>query len=175
MYQSNCHSFPLSDLEANISAHNFNIFSANVRSLTASYDGLCNLLAGLPPAYFDILGLQEVWSVNPGLIIPGYQTILFNTRDKGLSKNSHCGGGVAFFVRNELNFEIMSEQSVFKKGLYESIWIRISLPKKKFLIIGNIYRPNSPPLGNVNKAIEIHEGILNSIKRIKHFVKTNFF
>ena len=175
MYQSNCHSFPLSDLEANISAHNFNIFSANVRSLTASYDGLCNLLAGLPPAYFDILGLQEVWSVNPGLIIPGYQTILFNTRDKGLSKNSHCGGGVAFFVRNELNFEIMSEQSVFKKGLYESIWIRISLPKKKFLIIGNIYRPNSPPLGNVNKAIEIHEGILNSIKKDKAFRKDKLF
>ena len=82
-------------------------------------------------------------------------------------QNAGCGGGVGFFVREGFNVKILSEHSVFKKGLYESIWIHISLPKKKSIIIGNAYRPNSYQKANEAQAIDIHLEIIGKISRDK--------
>ena len=122
-----------------------------------------------------VLALQEMWSVNPSLTISGYQPVIFNFRDKGRTKNSNIGGEVAFFIRIGLEFEILEKQSIFRKGIYESLWIKISLPKKKFLIIGNIYRPNTLPLGSADKAIEIHSTILDDIKSNKVLNKAKLY
>ena len=164
--QINCLSYPLSDVGKKISASNFNLLSVNVRSLKAHYDDLSNLLASLPLGFFDVLALQEVWSVNSSFQLSGYQKIIFTSRDKGKTINPNCGGGLAFYVRENIEFELLEKQSVFIKGLYESIWIKLKLPKKKSVIIGNVYRPNTLPLGNVTRAIEIHSEIHEGIKMI---------
>ena len=81
--------------------------------------------------------------------------------------NRNCGGGSGIFVKKCIDFEILEELSHFTKGVYESIWILLKLPKGKKVIISSIYRPNTPPLANAKKSIEIHCSILELIKRDK--------
>ena len=59
----------------------------------------------------------------------------------------------------------------FLKGVYESQWIKIELGKNSGVIIGNVYRPNSAPLANINIAIDTHQSIINQIKNDKTLKK----
>ena len=44
--------------------------------------------------------------------------------------NPNCGGGVGFYVQNDLKFEILEEESVFISGVYESLWLKVQTGKK---------------------------------------------
>ena len=51
--------------------------------------------------------------------------------------------------------------------MYESIWVKIKIKNGPDKIIGNIYRPNSAPKADLQKAIEVHNKILENIQTIK--------
>ena len=46
---------------------------------------------------------------------------------------------------------------------YESIWIKIKIKDGLDKIIGNIFRPNSAPLANLERSIEIYNKIIDNI------------
>ena len=153
-------------------AGTFSIFSLNVRSLTGKFDELLLYLSQSQPFSFDILAFQEVWSVNIDLRIDGYQQLEFRTRDKYLARrNNNCGGGVGMFIKNGLSYEELDFKNSFVEGVYESQWLKVTLPDKSSRIIGNIYRPNTAPRGNLSQAIEIHSSIISSIKSNKQHKK----
>ena len=153
-------------------AGTFSIFSLNVRSLTGKFDELLLYFAQSHPFSFDILAFQEVWSVNSDLKIDGYQQLEFRTRDKHLPKrNPNCGGGVGMYIKNGFSYEELDFKNSFVEGVYESQWLKITLPDKSSRIIGNIYRPNTAPRGNLSQAIEIHSSIISSIKSNKQHKK----
>ena len=81
--------------------------------------------------------------------------------------NPNCGGGVGFFVNNGLKYEILEEESVFLPGVYESLWIKVTVDRNTCKIIGNIYRPNSAPKANLHLAISTHTSIISKIKSNK--------
>ena len=161
---TNCSFIPASDVCTTISQTNFNVLPVNVRSMNAHHEDLVTFLATLPLPFVDILAVQETWSVNASFPLPGYQNFVFKSRDMNSRMNTNCGGGVGLYVRNGLEFEILEDLSIFEKGLHESIWILIKLPKQKSLIIGNSYRPNTYPLANQERALTIHLNILDKIR-----------
>ena len=93
------------------------------------------------------------------------------TRDMDTIHNHNCGGGTGIFIKEGLSYEILKEQSIFLSGLYESVWVKISLPKGRDVIVGSIYRPNTLPKANELKAIKQHIAILDSIKKDKKLNK----
>ena len=166
-----CISIPLPDLTTKLKLTNFNVYSHNIHSLNAHHDELVTTLAALPVGFFNVLALQEIWSINSSFVISGYHSLVYNSRDMDSTLNPNCGGGVGLYIKNNLNYEILHNLSHFEKGVYESIWIKIIINKKDYLLLGNIYRPNTPPLGNSIRATQIHASILDKIKLDKSLRK----
>ena len=111
------------------------------------------------------MAFQEVWSVSKNYKIAGYNKFEYITRDKNGPPNPNCGGGVGLFIDNKFkDYEILTEESIFKPHIYESIWVKIKMKNGRDKIIGNVYRPNTAPLANLSKAIDIHNQIIDKIQ-----------
>ena len=112
-----------------------------------------------------MLAFQEIWSVQKTYKLPGYGKFEYITRDKDGPPNPNCGGGVGLFIDSKYkDYEILTEESVFKPHIYESIWVKIKIKNGRDKIIGNVYRPNTAPLANLQHAIEIHNQIIDKIQ-----------
>ena len=83
-------SLPLLSIPGFIPAANFNVLSLNVCSLPGHYDDLHALLSTLELHLFDVLLLQEVWSIHSSYPIPGYHPIVTSTRDQNGVPNWNC-------------------------------------------------------------------------------------
>ena len=170
----NCEYYEMSELKSTFikSKDCFSTYSHNVRSLNAHWDDLLDLLNSAQPLKFSVIALQEIWSINKNFEIPGYSRFEFNTRDKNKRSNPNCGGGVGLFIDTKYkDYEILTDESIFIPHVYESIWIKIKIKNGKDKIIGNIYRPNSAPLANLVKSKEIHNSIIEKIKKDKNHSK----
>jgi hypothetical protein len=113
------------------------------------------------------MAFQEIWSVQKIYEIPGYGKFEYSTRDKNGPINPNFGGGVGIFVDEKYkDYEVLKEESVFIPHVYE---FKYKL-RMRFLehpnngpdkIIGNVYRPNTAPLANLEQSVEIHNQILD--------------
>ena len=72
-------------------------------------------------------------------------------------------------VDSDYSFDPIKKLSVFEPGVFESQFIKLKTATNKFSIIGNIYRPNTAPLANLQKFIQILNGILESIQSDSEF------
>ena len=124
------------------------------------------------PVKFSVLAFQEIWSVPKSFSIPGYGKLEYSTRDKNGPLNPNCGGGVGFFIDERYkDYEVLEQESVFIPHVYESIWVKIKTKDGPDKIIGNIYRPNTAPLANLERSIEIHNQIIDNILANKNHKK----
>lgn len=141
--------------------------SLNIRSLPNKFSELTELMQELNSNMFkfSIIALQEIWNVPTGFSfsLPGYKPMMFSIRDKS-GANANAGGGVGIFVDEKFECEIIEQISVFKPKLFESQFIKVKTSKNKFIIIGNIYRPNSAPIASTTKFNDELEIILNKIR-----------
>ena len=143
---------------------NFSTYSHNVRSLNGHWDDILDILYSVNPVKFSVLAFQEIWSVPKTFSVPGYSKFEFITRDKNGPLNPNCGGGVGFFIDEKYpDYEILAEESIFIPHVYESLWVKIKMKNGPDKIIGNIYRPNTAPLANLERAIEIHNQIIEKL------------
>ena len=142
----------------------FSTYSHNIRSMNGHWDDFLDIIDSVQPINFSVLALQEIWSVQKTYSIPGYGKLEFNTRDKNGPPNPNCGGGVGLFIHEKFkDYEILTNESIFIPHVYESIWVKIKMRQGPDKIIGNVYRPNSAPLANLERAIEIHNQIIDRI------------
>ena len=142
----------------------FSTYSHNIRSLNGHWDDFLDIIDSVQPINFSVIALQEIWSVQKTFSIPGYGKLEFNTRDKNGPPNPNCGGGVGLFIHDKFkDYEILENESIFIPHVYESIWVKIKMRQGPDKIIGNIYRPNTAPLANLERAIEIHSQIIDRI------------
>ena len=146
----------------------FTAISQNVRSLGGKFDLICEYLGRQKGSKLTCIALQEIWSISRNYDLPGYHSLVYNTRDKNKTLNSNCGGGVGFYISSSTDFEIVQFKDEFVEGVYESIWVHLKLANGKSKILGNVYRPNTAR-GDLNKAISIHKSILKDIKSNKKF------
>jgi len=99
----------------------------------------------------DVLILQETWNLqHPELLnIPGFQKVIFKTR-----KNCN-GGGVGFYVKNNLKYKIVNIPNMFQEKVFESLTIEVQINKKRFLL-SSVYRPpNTLPNLTANEQFDI--------------------
>ena len=129
--------YDISSLEANFSnSSNLILASLNIQSLMSKHSDLKNFLleTSAKNIPIDILALQETWSIHhPHLVnIPGFNFIHHQRR----------GGGIGFYIREKLTFELVNEYSFFIPKIFECLSIAITINNKR-TIFSSIYRSPS--------------------------------
>ena len=118
------------------------ILSLNIQSLQSKFNELVAFISCLSSKqiYIDVIALQEIWAVPypDSVSIPGYQNLVTNCRQ------NHRGGGVGFYIRDNIEFEVLKNLSHFREKIFESLTIKAKFGKCKF-ILSNIYRSPNPP------------------------------
>jgi hypothetical protein len=79
------------------------------------------------------------------------------------------GGGVGFYVKNHINFQIISELSPFENKILEALTIKATYPDNKSVILSCIYRSNGPipnvsPQEQLERFMLKFDDLLSSIK-----------
>ena len=122
-------------------------FHLNCRGLSSNWESFRNLLFEFQnfKLSFDFIGMSEVYRCDNDqrLILPGYHNLITRCREDS-SK-----GGVGIFVKDNQNFKIREDLSVFIPHVFESLFIEI-ISSSKSSIVGVIYRPNTAPKANVD-------------------------
>ena len=132
---------------------NFSLFHINLRSLNKNFDSLKCYLE-LLSIKFSIIAITETWLHENNFTLfqlPGYKFISNHRTGKR-------GGGVGFYVRNDLDCNIRHEMSLSKDN-FESLCIDLN---DKLVFV--TYRPPNTCVADFNKTIE---PILESIKTDK--------
>jgi exonuclease III len=97
----------------------------------------------------DVLALQETWDVKyPELLtIPGFMPVMVKKR-RGMR-----GGGVGFYVRNNLDAKILDNLSPFENKIMEAMTIQLTYPDNRCVLLTSIYRSN----GNIPNVTEAQQ------------------
>ena len=112
----------------------------NVQSLNSKHanlnDLICELL--LKGINIEIIALQEIWNIDhPELLdIVGFHPIIFKQR-VGMR-----GGGVGFYIKNNISYEIIDDCSPFQNKIIESITLLLSFNNKSKMYVTSVYRSN---------------------------------
>ena len=114
----------------------FSIMHLNTRSLKHNFDNLRLLLDNPRNSSFSVIGLTETWLTKSSAVyysLPGYKFI-------ENSRINKTGGGVAFYIKDDLDFHVLSEVSLMN-DIVESLSIEIKVPDSKNILITVIYKP----------------------------------
>ena len=163
-----CRYLTIEEMYGRVQHDTLSILSQNIRSLGGKFDQLKEYVGRYSTNKITCIMLQEVWSVGRTYNLPGYHNLEYNTGDKNQTLNSNCGGGVGIYVNNSLDYEVLQFKNEFVEGVYESIWVKIHLGHGKTKILGCVYRPNTSK-GDIQKAISIHEAILQELRNDKKY------
>ena len=109
------------------------ILYLNIRSLNKNFDKLHNLLVNMISKP-DIIALSETWITEKRFDkynLPGFYFLH--------TKSPSNSGGVAFFISNQYNAEIIHDYDLNVKDC-EDLWIEVDMSPKRPLVIGTIYR-----------------------------------
>jgi hypothetical protein len=88
----------------------------------------------------ELIALQEIWNVEfPDLLdIEGFQPLIYKQR------TNMRGGGVGFYVKNNINFEIVENCSHFESKVFESLTLLLSKQNNEKMYVTSLYRSNGP-------------------------------
>jgi hypothetical protein len=148
------------------STDKFSFMSLNVQSLPAKYTELYESISFLNNNHCapDIICLQETWKVQDSALfsLPCYHLPIIKQR------NSCNGGGVGLYIKNNLQFNVLPENSVFVDRVFESIFTEVWIKDNQKIIVGSIYRPNTahPTLSSseqFTQFMELFSNVLNDL------------
>lgn len=136
-----------------------NVMHINIRSIPGKIDKLKELVHHLKERniILDYILVCETFlrdETKALFNIPGYNLITEN-------RHSKPKGGVAIYVRDQLQFKVLKNLSVFHEGEFESIFIETLINNKSYAI-GEIYR--IPDTSEIT-SIERYERILSDISK----------
>ena len=121
---------------------NVMLMSLNIQSLPSKFDEFNVFINDLlrNKCSPDVIALQELWQLNDPSIfkLNNYQNLTYKSRAAGSQ-----GGGVGFYIRDNLKYIIRQDISIFIDKIIETLFIKINLSNGKNIIVGSIYRPNS--------------------------------
>ena len=139
------------------------LFALNCRSLNAHWHDLTELLCSIMHVnfHFDVIGLSETFTIGQTIdySLEGYHKPIFKCRDE--HDDGH--GGIGMYIRENIQFKIRDDISVFIPHVMESLFVEINTNKNKTtIILGMIYRPNTAPRADM----DIFMSTLNDINEI---------
>ena len=149
----------LNDLDPTVDKK-FSVFSVNCRSIDHNWSGLKNLIAEMSSDNFSfsVIGLSEIFKVENELDfkLEGYHKF----RCKQRPKDDDGRGGVGFFIKNDLKYEVKDEYSVFIPHIIETLFIEVTNIGSKPITLGVIYRPNTLPKADLDVFIKTISDLL---------------
>ena len=74
------------------------------------------------------------------LALDGYHPIFYSQQDPS-GRNRNAGGGVALWCDSDLACTRIPDLRIFEPHVFESVFVKIEVTPRKFIVIGNIYRP----------------------------------
>jgi hypothetical protein len=149
----NCKFYDVTSLSAAISEPIF--LSINIQSLLSKHDQLVQFINELSNSHItvDAIAIQELWDIRyPELVsIPGFKPLIFKKR------RNMRGGGVGFFIRENLIGQIVEELSPFVNKIFESITIKLTYPSShRTVLLTCAYRSNGI-IANVTKSQQMEQ------------------
>ena len=138
------------------------IVSVNIRSLNNCFDSIEHFLSG--HAKLGVFACQEIWSKNISrkYKIPGFGCLSATTRGDGR------GGGIGFWVNENLSWRELADLDSFKEGVYETKAIEIRFQPDTLWCVLNVYRP---PHGDWEEFFQLFNQQVHQISQIyKNFV-----
>lgn len=154
---------------------NFSLMSLNCQSLPAKFDILKCYLENYKKnnCVLSTLCLQETW-LNENSDLSSLQINGYNLISKEKSCSAH--GGVAFYLHNSLNYNIINTDF----QTFDSVCVEIDLktdrstPSNK-LIVCNIYRPPRTLINDIESFMTDINMLFDQLARYKHVVITGDF
>ena len=137
-----------------------NFLHLNIRSANKNFEQLSLILDNINTDSF-VIGLTETWFTDEphSLYSLSRHNLVFNNRV------NRRGGGVALYVPTHLHYTVLNELNKMSQTV-ESVFIEITLPKRKNVVIGVIYRP---PSSDHNMFLqEMQQLLLNPILQNKN-------
>ena len=128
----------LKDIAKGFSNNTFSLLHLNIRSINKHFDELQIFLDNQSKQQFSIIGLTETWlssDTNLPYALNDYDFIVNN-------RSNRTGGGVALYLSHKFEYVIHDELNMMS-DIVESLFIEISNPQSKNIIIGVVYRPPS--------------------------------
>lgn len=150
------------------------IMSLNIQSLASKFNEFSDLISHLSSIKKspDIICLQELWQIiDPDLFdLDGYQPLKLNTR------SNIRGGGVGIFVKNKFNCKTLDQLSIFNERIFESIFVEVSGPNGKKIVVGSIYRPGTqvPGLTFNEQFNQFSDNFSNALSNLSHKYESVF-
>ena len=134
----------------------FSIISINTRSIVNNNNFMkFEAFLSTLPIKPKVIGVAETWmsdgSIGPFKKIDGYHEFVYTNR-------KDCrGGGVGFYVSEDLHFSKIEDISIMKEKVFESLFVKVDVSNGKSIVCGNIYR--SPKSNN-------HESFIGELKEV---------
>ena len=135
----------------------FSIVHLDTRSLLGNFDKL-NLLLGNLQVPFSVIGVSETWlndATSELVNITGYNFVSNHRKSK-------TGGGVGIYLKNDLEYKLREECNFSDSEVIESLFLEITVPHGKNIIVGSVYRP---PNQNTATFLDKFNDILSSISK----------
>ena len=130
----------------------FSLLHMNIRSLNMHFNDLQQFLDGIHKP-LSVIGLSETWLSHDNMLpfsLDAYNFI-FNNRQ------GRAGGGVALYLQKHFHYNIINDISI-SNDYVETLFIEISIPAHKNIIVGVLYRK---PSGNVNEFMSFLSDVLH--------------
>jgi len=125
------------------SGNPFSILNINIQSLNAKYSELKDLVLQLVEKKCspDVIALTELWKFPDAaeFSITGYKPLIYKLRH-----GKTQGGGVGFYVKDNIQCTIDLKSSIFVDRIFESLVIDVRGLDNKRIKIAVVYRPNTP-------------------------------
>ena len=106
----------------------------NARSINKNIETIDQMLSSLRIS-FDIIGIRETWisETNDLIQMEDYHLICNGRKNRK-------GGGVGLYIKDDRNYQVRKDLSIYNKDIMESLFIEIIREKNKNIIVGVIYR-----------------------------------
>ena len=122
----------------------------NIRSIKNKFDELSDYLTSLK-YYFSIIGLTETW-------LTENCTNMYNIHNYKLltaSRKNKSGGVVGMYIKDEINFKLREDLSVFHEGVLETLFVELKINnKKESVVVGVLYRPPNSKMKEFEDELE---------------------
>ena len=137
----------------------FSSYFINIDGNKTNFDSLCAELNRIDTK-FSVIGIAETNTDEP--LKDLYQIPSYNSFYQATQENKLKGTGVALYIANHLNTEIIDQLGYCTPDI-ESLFVKITQSSSKTCVIsGIIYRP---PNGNFQKFLELFDHICNLLPK----------
>ena len=134
----------------------FSAMHLNIRSINRNFSQLTNLLLSLEHQ-FHAIGISETWLKDSNHLfdIENYDFIHSNRKHR-------LGGGVGLYLANNLDYKIQSNLTFDNSKSTDSLFVEVTIPKEKNIIIGVVKRA---PDSNLRAFVKCFNEVIDRISK----------